>query len=301
MVERGSPDQALAAMKDAVDHNQDSATVWYYYGLALSRHGDLDGATKAFKQAQKLNSNFIQARLRLARTLFMAGQTAEAEKESRRALGPEAKSADAHYVFGEIYLLCGDAQGALSEANALLRDNNSSAAAFLLRSEAKLLTLANGGAWRPESREQLRQTLKDALDSLEKYFALVKPKGSDAYLREQLDALRFYAKQVEGDSQRPDRQVFFPNEATTKPHVLSKTQPSYTESARAVRVQGGVMLCVVLGAGGSIEHILALRTLPFGLTGTSIEAAKQAKFTPATKDGHPVSVLTQFEYNFNLY
>ncbi|MDX6382603.1 MAG: hypothetical protein QOK48_176, partial [Blastocatellia bacterium] len=39
----------------------------------------------------------------------------------------------------------------------------------------------------------------------------------------------------------------------------------------------------------------------FGLTGTSIEAAKQVKFTPATKDGHPVSVLTQLEYNFNSY
>jgi tetratricopeptide (TPR) repeat protein len=288
-------------MKEAVDHNQDSATVWYYYGLALSRNGDFEGAIKAFRQAQKLDSNFIQARFRLARTLLMAGQTAEAEKESRRALGSEAKSADAHYVFGEIYLLCGDAQGALGEANTLLRDNSSSAPALLLRSEAKLLTLTTGGAWRPENREQLRQTLKDALDSLEKYFAVAEPKGSDAYLREQLDALRFYAKQVEGDSQRPDRQVFFPNETTTKPHVFSKAEARYTESARSVRLQGGVTLCVALGAGGSIEHILVLRTLPFGLTGTSIEAAKQVKFTPATKDGHPVSVLTQLEYNFNLY
>jgi hypothetical protein len=31
----------------------------------------------------------------------------------------------------------------------------------------------------------------------------------------------------------------------------------------------------------------------------AIEAAKQIKFTPATKDGRPVSMYVQLEYNFN--
>jgi tetratricopeptide (TPR) repeat protein len=299
--ERDTPDKGLAAMREPVDHYKTYATAWYYYGVALSRNGDFEGATKAFKQALNLNSNFIQARFRLARTFLLANQIAEAEKEGRRALGAEAKAADAHYVFGEIYLLCGDAQGALGEANTLLQNNNASAPAFLLKNQARLLTLTSGNFWLPANRAQLLQIFKDALESLEKYFALAQPKSNDGFLREQLESLRFYAKELDGDSLRPDRQLFFLNEATTKARVFSRTEAKYTEAARSVNLQGGVTLCMVLAAAGQIEHILVLRSLPFGLTGASIEAAKQAKFTPATKDGRTVSTLTQIEFNFNLY
>ena len=288
-------------MREAVDRYKTNATAWYYYGLALSRNGDFEGATKAFKQALNLDSNFIQARFRLARTFLLANQTAEAEKEGRRALGSEAKGADAHYVFGEIYLLCGDAQGALGEANTLLQNNNSSAPAFLLKNQAKLLILTGGNFWLPANRAQLLQTFKDALESLEKYFALAQPKSNDGFLREQLESLRFYAKELDGDSQRPDRQLFFLNEATTKARVVSRAEAKYTEAARSVNLQGGVKLCVVLSADGHIDHVLVLRSLPLGLTGASVEAAKQVKFTAGTKDGRTVSTLTQLEYNFNLY
>ena len=33
----------------------------------------------------------------------------------------------------------------------------------------------------------------------------------------------------------------------------------------------------------------------------AIAAARQIKFVPAMKGGHPVSVFMQLEYNFNLY
>ena len=36
------------------------------------------------------------------------------------------------------------------------------------------------------------------------------------------------------------------------------------------------------------------------LTEKSIEAARMIKFEPATKDGHPVSMYMQLEYNFHL-
>jgi tetratricopeptide (TPR) repeat protein len=299
--ERGSPDQALAAMKDAVDHNKTNATVWYYYGFALSRTGDLEGATKAFKETLKLDSKFLQARFRLARALLLASHLVEAEQEARRALGPDAKDADAHYVYGEIHLLCGDAGGALAEAETSLRSNSSFPLTFLLQSQAKLLALTAPGSFRPANREQVRQTLNEALASMERFFALAGPKSNDVFLRDQLESLRFYAKAAEEESAKPDRLLYFPNEATTRAHVFSRGEALYTESARAFRVQGGVMLCVVLSADGSVEHLLVLRSLPLGLTGTSLEAAKQTKFTPATKDGHPVPQLTQLEYNFNLY
>jgi tetratricopeptide (TPR) repeat protein len=301
IAERDAPDKGVAAMRDAVEQFKTNPTAWYYYGFALTRSGDLEGARNAFKQALKFDPDFILARLRLARTLLLANQPGEAEKEARRALGSDAKPADLHYVFGEVALFCGDASRALDEARASFQTNSSFAPTFLLRHQATLLTLRESSYWKPEKREQLRQLLKDAIESLEKYLALAQPKSNDGFLREQLETLRFYAKAAEGDPQRPDREFFFPNEVTTKAHVFSKPEPHYTDSARSVHMQGGVVLCAVLSAGGSIEHLLVLQSLPFGLTGASIEAAKQTRFTAATKDGQTVSTWTQLEYNFNLY
>ena len=45
----------------------------------------------------------------------------------------------------------------------------------------------------------------------------------------------------------------------------------------------------------------AVQSLPFGLTERAIAAARMIRFRPATRDGRPVNVYMQLEYNFNLY
>ena len=61
------------------------------------------------------------------------------------------------------------------------------------------------------------------------------------------------------------------------------------------------MLSVIFSESGDVTSIRALRTLPDGLTEKAIAAARQIRFLPATRNGHPVSVYMQLEYNFNLY
>jgi TonB family protein len=84
-------------------------------------------------------------------------------------------------------------------------------------------------------------------------------------------------------------------------HVLSKPEPQYTEDARKNQITGTVVLNVVFTSSGEVEQIRAVRTLPFGLTERAIAAARQIRFEPAKRDGQPVSVSMQLEYNFNLY
>jgi hypothetical protein len=43
-----------------------------------------------------------------------------------------------------------------------------------------------------------------------------------------------------------------------------------------------------------------VETLPYGMTEAAIESAKQIRFTPAMKDGKPISSLVTIEYEFNL-
>jgi TonB family protein len=83
--------------------------------------------------------------------------------------------------------------------------------------------------------------------------------------------------------------------------VLSKPEPTYTEAARKNQITGTVILRAVFSSGGSVTNIHAVSGLPDGLTERAIAAAKQIRFVPATKDGRPVSMWMELQYNFNLY
>ena len=95
--------------------------------------------------------------------------------------------------------------------------------------------------------------------------------------------------------------VFTGREVTSKARLLSKPEPQYTEDARKNQITGTVVLKVVFQSNGSVSNIRTVSGLPYGLTERAIAAARQIKFVPATKDGHPVSMWMQLEYNFNLY
>jgi TonB family protein len=91
------------------------------------------------------------------------------------------------------------------------------------------------------------------------------------------------------------------SEVDQRPRVLFKPEPQYTEEARRNQTTGRVVLRVVFASNGEVVQIRAVRSLPFGLTERAIAAARQIRFEPAMKEGHPVSVFMQLEYNFNLY
>jgi len=90
-------------------------------------------------------------------------------------------------------------------------------------------------------------------------------------------------------------------EVDQRARLLQKPEPQYTEEARRNQVTGTVTLRAIFASSGEVVQIRALNTLPFGLTERAIAAARQIKFVPAMKKGHPVSVRMQLEYNFTLY
>ncbi len=95
--------------------------------------------------------------------------------------------------------------------------------------------------------------------------------------------------------------IFSGKEVSSKARVISKPEPQYTEEARKNQVTGTVVLRAVFTSSGQVTNITTRAGLPYGLTERAIAAARQIKFVPATKDGRPVSMYIQLEYNFNLY
>ncbi|HKC89099.1 MAG TPA: M56 family metallopeptidase [Blastocatellia bacterium] len=86
-----------------------------------------------------------------------------------------------------------------------------------------------------------------------------------------------------------------------RPTILYREKAQYTREAKDNKVEGVVILRVVFGVDGQVSDINVVRGLPYGLTENAIIAAKKIRFEPAVKDGRPVSVRGNLEFNFKLY
>ena len=94
--------------------------------------------------------------------------------------------------------------------------------------------------------------------------------------------------------------VYASREVTRKVRITFKPEPEYTAEARSRQISGTVVLRMVFLASGRVSNVTVVQPLPYGLTEKAIEAARQIRFLPATKDGHPISQAMQLEFNFNL-
>lgn len=89
-------------------------------------------------------------------------------------------------------------------------------------------------------------------------------------------------------------------DGVSAPVVLYKSDPEYTESARAAKYQGTVLLSVEIGPDGLTHNIRVVRSLGLGLDEKAIEAVQFWKFKPGMKDGQAVTVAATIEVNFRL-
>ena len=89
-------------------------------------------------------------------------------------------------------------------------------------------------------------------------------------------------------------------EVDTKPRLISKLEPGYTDQARNKWISGTVFLKVILAADGRVTNIRVIQALGGGLTQQAVEVARKIKFVPATKNGKNVSMWLQLEYNFSI-
>lgn len=88
--------------------------------------------------------------------------------------------------------------------------------------------------------------------------------------------------------------------AVTKPEILFKTQPRYTEMARRAGIQGVVILKAVIDERGYVTNLEVERGQPMGLDQAAVEAVKTWRFKPATLHGRPVKVYFYLTVNFQL-
>jgi periplasmic protein TonB len=78
--------------------------------------------------------------------------------------------------------------------------------------------------------------------------------------------------------------------------------PRYSEEARKTKLQGLVLLSVLVGADGRAKEVRVIRGLGMGLDENAIEAVRNCQFIPA-KDAsrHPVASWIKVETIYRLF
>jgi TonB family protein len=89
--------------------------------------------------------------------------------------------------------------------------------------------------------------------------------------------------------------------ATAVPaEIISKPTPVYTQEARSLRIEGEVLLEVVLQASGNLHVVRIVRGLGHGLDDNAVKAAEQIHFKPAMRDGQPTDSTVVVHIIFQL-
>jgi protein TonB len=93
-----------------------------------------------------------------------------------------------------------------------------------------------------------------------------------------------------------------PEQGVSSPaHLAHGDKPPYPSGARAERVEGDVVLELVLSTSGTVESVRVLEGAGHGFDAAAAAAAQSYRFSPALKDGHPVRVRMRWTVQFRLH
>ncbi len=103
-----------------------------------------------------------------------------------------------------------------------------------------------------------------------------------------------------GTTQEPLSPDVYQATASLRPIILYQEKAKYTHEARKNAVEGIVLLSAVFTGDGKVIDIRVIRGLPDGLNNEATRAIQKIRFTPAIKNGKPVSVRMSVEFTFKL-
>jgi TonB family protein len=89
----------------------------------------------------------------------------------------------------------------------------------------------------------------------------------------------------------------------TVPAVVYSVNPEYTSEAREAKIEGTVIIDMVVGTDGTVgDDVKVVRSLDtkYGLDDQAVKAARQWRFKPATHDGEPIPAHVTIELTFRL-
>ena len=85
------------------------------------------------------------------------------------------------------------------------------------------------------------------------------------------------------------------------PKALSMPNPEYTDKARKRKLNGTVVVAMIVTPESTVRDPKVIKSLDKDLDKQALAAVRRWIFEPATKDGIPVAVHLKAEVDFRLY
>ncbi len=84
------------------------------------------------------------------------------------------------------------------------------------------------------------------------------------------------------------------------PRLLKQTRPRYPQEAFVKKIEGTVVLELLIDAAGRVARARVVQSVP-ALDAAALEAAREWVFSPALKQGRPVATLATAPVSFRIY
>ena len=85
------------------------------------------------------------------------------------------------------------------------------------------------------------------------------------------------------------------------PTPTVRQEAKYTSAAMRAKIQGQVVLDVLVSAAGEVADVRVAESLDNDLDANAITALKSWKYTPASKDGEAIPVVISVTMEFRLH
>lgn len=87
----------------------------------------------------------------------------------------------------------------------------------------------------------------------------------------------------------------------TPPKVIFRQEPEFTKEARKQKINGSVLVDLIVDANGMPTHVRVERGLGFGLDENAVAAVSKYRFQPSTENGKPVEVELKITVTYHIF
>ncbi len=106
--------------------------------------------------------------------------------------------------------------------------------------------------------------------------------------------------QPDGTTEKQPK-IYHVGSGVTAPQAQRTPEPEFNDEARDARIEGLLVLNVVIDEHGNVGRVKILTPIGMGLDDNAVTAVKAWRFKPALRNGEPVAVEMQIELGLSLH
>jgi TonB family protein len=94
--------------------------------------------------------------------------------------------------------------------------------------------------------------------------------------------------------------VYEPGGDITRPKLVHSVEPAFSTKSNEAFIEGTVTVSAVVSTHGNLTDMQVVKGLSAAQNRSALDALKEWRFEPGTKDGKPVNVRIKIQVDFHL-